>query len=355
MRRVLFFAAPFVLCGLLVTACSSDPEPAPSPTPEPTISTPSPTAAPATEPTVAFAGDCENVLSLGEAASVLSALGPLTSEVDTFDDRFAQPRPLQTIGGLWCQWHASNEAGTGFAVRILTFPLAVVPVELVESTAAVGCHVGDGLGCRVSTSSGDAWVLVQAVSESSIDIESIQQQLLMALDLAAERAPSFAAPVAVARSDAWWRVTDCAAVAEQLGVGELLGEYQDGIPSDRTRHGWDQILEAAGVQLKCEWSTTVNDGRGGRIGAVVVSIEPGSGWSPRSLEAEQVTSSPILTEEASVVGATGATTWWTEARDMDGTIVDDGINVFEITLWGNPAMDSVPSAQRLLDALAATR
>jgi hypothetical protein len=350
MRLQLVLAAPVFIAALALTGCAPEAEPTPEATPEPVVSaSPTPLAPLVTEPIPAFAGDCANVLSVDEATMVLSSIGALSGDAEA--SGLPPARSVQTAGGLWCQWYAGLESGAGFAVRLVALPLDAVPADLVASTSTVACDMGEEFGCRVSGTAGDIWVLAQVFGEGIATVEASGASLTSALDLALARSVSFPGPVAVSKTDAWWTLPDCAAIAESIGLTDLIGQYQDFIAGDRLRTGWDAVLRTMGVQLKCEWSTT-ETGSGGRIAAVTIAIEPGSGWSPRAHDPVPVTSLPVSTETASLTGATGATTWWTDERDMDGTIVTDGVNVFEVTIWGDPAQDSVPTAQRLLDALA---
>jgi len=118
---------------------------------------------------------------------------------------------VAVLGGIDCIW-TSIEYMTGI-VRVIAYPLAVVPAEVDESLT-LGC-VPSGpddslLDCAARTVAGDTWVFMTTRGDAEIgDVNA----LLATVGLRANALPS---AVPVVRTPDWWAVPDCAVLGSEV-------------------------------------------------------------------------------------------------------------------------------------------
>jgi len=222
-------AIVLVVTALFATGAFARPETAATPTSTPTpaaTSTPAETAAPADErePVVAFGGECANVMTEAEASAITGR--------DMVLSEFAWRDGAETVlGGIDCMWTSTTEYMTGI-VRVIAYPLAVVPAEVDESLT-LGC-VPSGpddslLDCAARTVAGDTWVFMTTRGDAAIgDVDA----LLATVGLRADALPS---AVPAGRTPDWWTVPDCAALASEVDPSVVGHDRIEPWPDGMTR------------------------------------------------------------------------------------------------------------------------
>lgn len=330
--RVLLGAAAVAL-AMAVGGCAPQSTPAPTvaltASPEPSAAMP--TASPAPAHTIAFAGDCANVLGADGPAAVLGA-GATPDDLDGWVDP-----SFGTLGGIDCRWaiDGTATADNPTYLQVQAYPLESVPTPLREEITSTQCAATyDSPVCRLGRAAGDVWLLASTAGFSEKSPTDAEQSLLeRALELSQSRLPAFPVPHRAVATDAWWNLTtDCNGLGQRMHLDELLGEgYQTGWWEGDPDKQWDNRLTASqGVERMCQWFPDYSreDANGGKYGMPTLSTFPGAAWDASLF----TTGEPIQ-----VAGAQNA-------RVLKHNIVaTDGVNVVSLS-----RVDDIAAAQEVL-------
>jgi len=286
-RRPLFVVAAAVLGVLTLAGCARDAESAPTEPSSPAASaaatpaaTPTETPAPP-EHTLAFGGDCANVLGadgltelLGEGASPIEMAGwPDTA--------------VGTLGGIDCRWMADSARGTDGpgSLTLQVYPMGSVPVELRDEVASTRCDPSyDALICRQGRAAADVWLIASILGGMDGSPAAEEEWFLdQVLDLAERRVGTFPAPQRLAAQDTWWKTnTDCEELGQRMGLEELMGQgYRTGWWEGNPEEQWEFRLAASqGVESLCQWFPDY--GQAGAadqaLGITTLRSFPGGAW-----------------------------------------------------------------------------
>lgn len=295
---------------------------------------------------MAFDGDCTQVLSSAELDGFLGE-GWLTREerdaeydTDRRHPAFALA-PLETIGGVECDWFAAEEKGGLQGLSIMIAPADSVPESFTEAFSEARCEGNyDGSSCYLVRTEGDAWLM--ATVGNLID-EPPVAMLEDMLDAAAAHLPQPLDAQAVSR-DGWWTLPTCEDFGEQMRLEELIGrDYVTGF--------WEGsespemiMLREGGVAVLCEWSTTdPSTSYDGGHHVPAVHIANGGQWLWDDL------GSLPGAEEIAVPGAEGAVLVPTPDGRLQYLFATDGVNLIETN--GSDTEFLVMLAERALAAL----
>ncbi|CAN7149361.1 hypothetical protein LJR045_000061 [Microbacterium sp. LjRoot45] len=320
--------AAVVAAALLITGCASAAPTAssPSPTPSPTQS-PTPTPEPVLTPTVAFDGDCSQLLSDSDLDGFLGD-GWLTQEES--DERWDIDRrhpafifnPLGTIGGLECWWYPAEAEDGLQQLSVTVAPAAEVPASFTNAFSEPRCEGNyDGSSCYLARTMGDAWLMATVgnlIEEPPVDL------LEGMLDAAGARLSQPLDAVAVSH-DGWWTLPTCEDFGVEMGLGEQLGDgYVTGF-WEGTESPEQIMLREGGIALSCEWSTgDVSTTPDGEFRTPSLDIANGAHWQWADLAALDGA------EEVAVEGAESAVLVPDPERpSVQRLFATDGTNVIQ--------------------------
>ncbi|MDR6166987.1 hypothetical protein QE367_001191 [Microbacterium paludicola] len=323
---------------------TSTPAPTPTPTPTPTGEpAPTPTATPDPEPqllapTMAFEGDCAQVVDTGALSASLGVeVGPAT-DVSTPE--------VRTLGGLGCSW----ESATFESVTVYALPASVVPAGVVSTYSDTVCEgfSYDNEGCRRALSDDDTWMLVTVSGlfgqAAGVSNEVVTARLDAVAPLFISALADAGRPTPAARTAAWWSPTTCDELLQQVSVADILGttDFVEGYPSAFGTDVHIEIARDAGLGTVCRWYAP----NSARLDAVIVTIYPGGAWEWDRLAAgDRRQDVPVSVD---VAGATEAVRGVGAIRpDSSYLLATDGVNVVEIM----EAPDVVDAAERVLSAM----
>lgn len=284
--------------------------------------------APGEQPPLAFAGDCDHMVTDAEIdALVGSDVPPLPAEAG------GSISSVDVLGGLTCAW-----GGLDYAFSVV---LTVIPAGGLEDRIAAEFSYPGGLQCwgQDATGSGGAcyfsrivegyWLAGLFTVESGIGLLAADSIDALAA-LVEERASEYpATPVEL--PDGTWHQTDCAALAD--GVAEQLGTDGPEAVSGATSGGYlgpgPVGAEAIVGFARCIWSDP---------SGLTTDLTPGGGWAmARLTEAEAI----------EVDGASAAVLQ-EQAEGASRIIATDGVNLAEITV---PASSTPADAAAFLGAV----
>lgn len=242
--------------------------------------TPTPTAEP--EHTLAFRGDCANVLTIDE---VRTLIGPNASP--SAPDSRAVNTGIGTLGGIACQWESGEGSMSGpngvSSLLILAAPLSSVSESLSAEIAGARCDpVYDTSICRLGRAVGDVWLM--AGVDSIDDTAAPHADLLdRALTASAARVAAFPEPVRLASTSEWWAMDECTDLGARMGLEDILGEgyvtgWWEGDISEMLEH---RLTESQGVERLCQWyPDSERDPSSGISGGVIAAtVWPGGAWN----------------------------------------------------------------------------
>jgi hypothetical protein len=350
--RRLLVTAVLAASALLYTGCIGTTTATPSPTPTPTVTpsptpTPTPTPEPVLSPTVAFDGDCAQLLSerdldgfLGEGWKTRTDIEEEWDIDPTHPERVFDP--LRTVGGVECWWYPAEEEDGLQQIAVMVAPADSVPASFTEKFSEARCEGNyDGSACYLVRTEGDAWLM--ATVGNLID-EPPVSLLEGMLDVAATGLKQPLDAEAVSR-DGWWTIPTCEDFGAAMRLEEMIGEnYNTGF--------WEGsespeliMLREGGVAVRCEWSTS-SDALAPDGGYYVPSVHVANGahwqWSELATLDDA--------EELSVAGAQDAVVITDPDRDSFFTLfATDGVNV--IKTQGADLEFLVELAERALAAL----
>lgn len=315
----------------------------PSETPAPTASTvdPTPTPTPSATPehTIAFGGDCANVLTVDEVHDLIGD-GAYPSALTAG----AQPG-IGTLGGIDCRWDADENGATGpngvGSIEIRAAALSTVDSLFVAEVADARCDPWtDSTVCRLGRVVGDVWLMASAVSGDS-ETEPHAVLLDSALSSAAGRLAAYPAPVPLAATSGWWTLGSCADLGVRLGLDAVLGEgyvtgWWEGNPDEQLDF---RMTRAQGVEQLCQWfpDYTTETGRNADAGIISATLWPGGGWDADRLLAGG-TAITVAGAQRAVAGA----------DDPDSVYATDGVNAVRVRTADSAA--SVDIVARILAA-----
>ena len=276
---------PVLLLSLVtLTACapgSDDATPSGAPSQTPTATT---TAGPtADEPSVrtqVFGGDCEAILSVDDAASVLGAEARAQSGPVAL---FPFTQSARAIGGLNCGWDAADDS------ELAALRLTVLPIDsLTEqpTTEDNYCDVLPGEGeCLFSiveqglSFSGTMGPSADATSE---EINAQISSLTSLITSVASEAGTEHVSSPPALDGEWPFEVDCTALAQGVDAAALLAVPGLVLAADAPNGpmeappGYFAAASAAG-STSCTWFGSAGDG-GGETESMVVYFLPGGSW-----------------------------------------------------------------------------
>lgn len=345
---VLAIAAMLALTGCGATP-QSEPTTAPPAAPSPPATIAAPTPSPEPAHTVAFGGECTNMMSEAQIASIL---GPGTvSFADWAATHALEWRTAgaeRTAGGIECRWMAA-EGASGLPpgmqdIAVLALPVAAVADRFVDELTEARCDPQyDATNCRLGRVVGPIWLMAR--SGPGLE-EPPHEELEAALDAVATNLPAFDEPVPMTRGTAWWPVGTCEELGEQMELSELLGPaYHTGRWEGSPQYE-DWILEAAGVRQFCQWSSDssqIPDGHDHYI--ISATLEPGGVWQWEEIVPQDGDTVSVEGARQAVRTVTGSAGWHNRT-----VWANDGINVVTVTAEGGDV--DVDVAERVLGARA---
>lgn len=346
-RLALLAVVVLALAGCAISA----PEAGPPTAPPPPASSPSPTPIEtnaASDPILAFGGDCMDVLT---DAQVESILGPGARSLEEWlaanspDWRVGGPE--RTAGGIECRWMAADGADglpAGMQeIAVLALPASVVADEYATELSTARCDPQyDTTLCRLGRTVGSVWLMARSGPGTA---EPPLEQLESALDAAAANVAAFPEPVPLPRERVWWTLGACDDLGERMSLSEILGtDYHSGYWEGSPQYE-DWILEEAGVGQFCQWSSDSADIPEGHEHYILsATLEPGGAWQW----------SDIVPDDAVAVSLTGAQEAFHEGAAGDyrtGRVwATDGVNVLTVYTEGGDVSEDV--AERVLAAVA---
>lgn len=300
---------------LLLTACADSPSTdRPPATPaEPSATTAhAVSVAPGEQPPLAFAGDCDNMVTDAEIDELVGAdVPPLPTATG------GSISSVDVLGGLMCAW-----GGLDYAFSVV---LTVIPAGGLEDRIAAEFSYPGGLQCwgQDETGAGGAcyfgrivegyWLAGLFTVESGTGILPADSIDALAA-LVEERATEYpATPVEL--PDGTWEPMDCVALAD--GVAKELSTDGPEAVSGATSGGYlgpgPVGAEAIVGFARCVWSDP---------SGFATDLTPGGGWAMvRLTEAEAI----------EVDGASAAVLQ-AQAEGASRIIATDGVNLAEITV-----------------------
>ncbi|WP_434812450.1 hypothetical protein [Microbacterium sp. bgisy189] len=345
---VLISIAALALAACAPTTTGADPTGSSTGDPSPS-STPS-----ATEPawTVAFDGDCDALLSPEQRETIVAPNMVERTELWEKYTQASQPASVQlpspgaegTAGGLRCKW--GEDVGNDYEgqwLEVFVFPESLVEASVAGSYAEPTCEAAyGGSSCRLAATAGGAWVLVTmgpdaATTEAPASMTAVRDAVL-------ENLAAAEPPVPATATDQWWPIVDCAALAEDMQLGEVLADYGtgrwEGAPSlEQT------ILENVGAEQYCEY--VADDVANADWFRMSITTAPGGAWLWDR-------TAVLLPDTVDVEGAEDAVRLTVEGEDetTDVLAATDGTNLIWVTVDG---LDVAPEvAARALGTLAAS-
>lgn len=277
--------------------------------------------------TIAFGGECDNVLSLDQVEVLLgggSTLSAMTS----------RPSPgAGTLGGIECQWDLEDQSAAESEPTSLTisvFADADVPSGLAEEVADARCDPWyDSTVCRLGRAVDGAWIMA---ATSWLPTEPDSALLDSAITATSANLAKYSAPVRLAAEADWWALTTCEDLGERMGLRDLLGEgyvtgWWEADPSEQIEF---RVTASQGVEQVCEWFPDYTSGSASdaTAGLISVTVWPGGGWDADNMLAG---GSPL-----SVPGAQRAVT---DAEFPDVVRATDGVNALRVIADGADVAD----------------
>lgn len=277
---------------------------------------PSPTHTPAH--TVAFGGECANVLSLDQVASLLAGSSELSA-------RTARPSPgVGALGGIRCRWDLEDQSSVDSAptsLEISVFADADVANAIADEIADPRCDPWyDSTVCRLGRAVDGAWIMA---STSSLPTEPDSALLDAAITAVSANLGRYAAPVRMPAEENWWAITTCEDLGERMGLRDLLGEgyvtgWWEANPGEQIEF---RLTAAQGVEQICEWFPDY-DGPGGAnatAGTITLTLWPGGAWDSETLLAG-----------GSPLSVSGAQRSVADLEYPDRVRATDGVNAVEV-------------------------
>lgn len=324
--RVSGAIAVAVIVGGILAACAPATDPSPSVSPSATRSQ-SPEPVPtASQPAVAFGGDCAAVL---DADALTAAMG---EQMNSWDPVWEDGAPAK-LGGVRCAWTSEQYLSVSAAAWV--YPLDVLDADWVVGDGANSCDA-DTHSCIASAVFGDAWVGIRLSSDRA---ESLIENARPLVDEIGARLAGEPAPVADARA-AWWNAAptcaDLAAALETQGIGlTVQGDYPAAAPA----------FAGGPLERGCAATATVD----GVTFQTHVVLRAGA--------ADGVAAVLALNPGAAVDGGGRTFAVTIEQYPFDGgsglMLGDDGANLVELSLFnGEPTAQDPVLLAAILDALA---
>jgi hypothetical protein len=314
-RRDVVRAGVAVLVALMVAGCAADPGSGkpPSSATE-TSSGPTATTASVGSPVPPFGGNCDNVLPVAEAASIVGSDASASfSSADT-EWRY----PLESAGGLFCTWDGADEY-----LEVVSLPVGRVSSDLLDRYSKPECvALYDWSECASARERDGIWTL--AVLRYGAEIPPVPTEMLDAvLNVAADQVGSFPAAEAVTPSSDTWTLPECETLAQELDLPMILGpsEIFAGLMTEGPGPLDRRIAASIGAVRECAWSTLEEPFK-----QLAILVEPDAGWSFAEQRARYAWS-----EQLDITGASSAA----RARDdefSEEVLVTDTVNILRVQL-----------------------
>lgn len=277
--------------------------------------------------TIAFGGECDNVLSLEQAESLLGGASTLSAVT-------SGPSPgAGTLGGIDCRWDVEDQSSADTrptSLEISVFADADVPSDLADEIADARCDPWyDATVCRLGRFVDGAWIMA---ATSWLPTEPDGALLDAAITAVSAHFGDYAAPVPLAAEDDWWSLASCDDLGERMGLRELLGEgyvtgWWEGNPGEQIEF---RLTASQGVELICQWFPDYSGAAAAdaTAGIITVTVWPGGGWDAERLLAG---GSPL-----SVAGAQSAIV---DAEYPYIVRATDGVNAVNVNAYGADMAD----------------
>lgn len=294
-------------------------------------------------PTIPFDGDCTQVLT-AEQLNELLGEGWMTRaewlESHGIADPSVGPDSIGTLGGLECGWHAAVDAAADRPGSLTVTLLAPdsVPAQFAGDYSAVTCDpVYDWTTCRIGSTVKGTWVMVAFGYGAGATGDLVEP----GLSAVARNLVDPLASRAVDRQSDWWTLPACESLGEGMRLEELLGAgyvngYWEGSASPD-----DELLEQAGVELRCPWFSDFQVEPDGHITSLALAA--GAAWNWDEIVA-------TTAAEDVVIGGAKDAVFVKYPPYSEGTLyATDGVNV----LVSRGTLDfATQMAERALAALA---
>lgn len=194
------------------------------------------------QPTVAFGGECGNVLSLAEVSEALGV------QVEEYGPQWSTGA-VEKLGGITCRWRDALPSPFP-SISLSAFPVEAVPTsELTEHDAQCAWVEGwdeSAAPCTLRRIVDGVWLSMTVVP--GLDDPTALDRLGQ---LASERVEDFDAPRRATPGDAWWSRANCADIDAAVDIAGAAGLTSQTLQTERES---SDVEYTSGAIEECRWS-----------------------------------------------------------------------------------------------------